>query len=290
MAGMQYMAQAAIPDVASDTVGLFADWARTLGRRAHARRRRPHRSRPLAGRRGSGEHGPGLRLPRHARHLVERLAAVGQAAARLEGRRRRRAGGDARPRAAGARGERALLRPEAQGDGLGRPAGPRPGPQHGRRRLGELAAQGAARVREPVREPRRRLHRRRARRPPQHGDGGDEHVGPHLGERGRDAARRRAGRRRPRSPGGSSSPATSRTSAGRRTRTRRAGITDRDLAEMPPLRGRTALRFDDGRFYAAVEGVFSASQRHVDSALEEEATGGSGSRTRSPASATAGSS
>ena len=55
-----------------------------------------------------------------------------------------------------------------------------------------------------------------------------------------------------------------------------AGITDADLAEMPPLRGRTALRFDDGRFYAVAEGVFSASQRHVDSALKEEATGGWG--------------
>jgi iron complex outermembrane receptor protein len=55
-----------------------------------------------------------------------------------------------------------------------------------------------------------------------------------------------------------------------------AGITDADLAEMPPLRVRTALRFDDGRFYAVAEGVFCASQRRVDSALKEEPTGGWG--------------
>jgi len=55
-----------------------------------------------------------------------------------------------------------------------------------------------------------------------------------------------------------------------------AGRTDRDLAEMPPLRARLALRYDDGRLFGQVQGVFSADQEHVDSTLGEERTPGWG--------------
>jgi iron complex outermembrane receptor protein len=55
-----------------------------------------------------------------------------------------------------------------------------------------------------------------------------------------------------------------------------AGRIDPDLAEMPPLRARVALRYDDGRLFGAVQGVFSADQEHVDSTLGEERTAGWG--------------
>ena len=45
-----------------------------------------------------------------------------------------------------------------------------------------------------------------------------------------------------------------------------------DLAEMPPLRGRMRVRFDDGRLFAEVEGEASAEQTHVDRTLGEAAT------------------
>jgi iron complex outermembrane receptor protein len=48
------------------------------------------------------------------------------------------------------------------------------------------------------------------------------------------------------------------------------------LAEVPPLRARASLRFDDGRFSAAVEGVASAAQRRVDADLREAETPGWG--------------
>jgi iron complex outermembrane receptor protein len=52
------------------------------------------------------------------------------------------------------------------------------------------------------------------------------------------------------------------------------GVTDGDLAEIPPLRGRFTARYDDGRFFGVIEGVFSGGQDHVDSSLDEEPTAG----------------
>jgi iron complex outermembrane receptor protein len=49
-----------------------------------------------------------------------------------------------------------------------------------------------------------------------------------------------------------------------------------DLAEMPPLRGRVGLRYDDGRLFALAEGVFAADQDRVDATLGEQPTPGWG--------------
>ena len=54
------------------------------------------------------------------------------------------------------------------------------------------------------------------------------------------------------------------------------GIADGPLAEMPPLRGRVAGRYDDGRFFGSVEGVFAADQDRVDASLNEARTPGWG--------------
>ena len=54
------------------------------------------------------------------------------------------------------------------------------------------------------------------------------------------------------------------------------GIAAGPLAEMPPLRGRAAARFDDGRLFASVEGVFTADQDRVDPSLNEARTPGYG--------------
>lgn len=54
------------------------------------------------------------------------------------------------------------------------------------------------------------------------------------------------------------------------------GITSGDLAEMPPLRARSSMRFNAARAWAEIEGVFSASQRRVDADLLEEETPGWG--------------
>jgi iron complex outermembrane receptor protein len=50
------------------------------------------------------------------------------------------------------------------------------------------------------------------------------------------------------------------------------GITSTDLAEMPPLRARLRARLDTGRVFAEIEGVASASQTHLDRMLGEAAT------------------
>ena len=42
----------------------------------------------------------------------------------------------------------------------------------------------------------------------------------------------------------------------------------------PALRGRVKIRYDDGRLFGTVEGVFSGRQDHVDSSLDEEPTAG----------------
>jgi iron complex outermembrane receptor protein len=54
------------------------------------------------------------------------------------------------------------------------------------------------------------------------------------------------------------------------------GIAEGPLAEMPPLRGRVAARYDDGRFFGSVEGVFAADQDRVDASLGETRTPGWG--------------
>ncbi len=54
------------------------------------------------------------------------------------------------------------------------------------------------------------------------------------------------------------------------------GIGQGPLAEMPPLRGRVGARYDDGRFFGALEGVFAADQERVDASLNEARTPGWG--------------
>jgi iron complex outermembrane receptor protein len=54
------------------------------------------------------------------------------------------------------------------------------------------------------------------------------------------------------------------------------GILDPDLAEMPPMRSRTNLRYDTGTFFGEIEALFSGPQDHVDSALGEQSTPGYG--------------
>lgn len=54
------------------------------------------------------------------------------------------------------------------------------------------------------------------------------------------------------------------------------GILSKDLAEMPPVTGRTSLRWDDGRFWGEAEGVFAAAQTNVDTDVAEAATPGWG--------------
>jgi iron complex outermembrane receptor protein len=52
------------------------------------------------------------------------------------------------------------------------------------------------------------------------------------------------------------------------------GVNDGDLAEIPPLRARLAARYDDGRLFGVIEGVFSDRQEHIDASLDEEPTAG----------------
>ncbi|MEJ5172591.1 MAG: TonB-dependent receptor [Hydrogenothermaceae bacterium] len=44
---------------------------------------------------------------------------------------------------------------------------------------------------------------------------------------------------------------------------------DSDLAEIPPLKTRLAVRYDDGKFYGLVEGIYQAKQSNVDTDLKE---------------------
>ena len=53
-------------------------------------------------------------------------------------------------------------------------------------------------------------------------------------------------------------------------------ITDEDIAEIPPLKGRLALRFDAGIYFVQIEGIFQATQDRVDSDLKEQKTPGWG--------------
>jgi iron complex outermembrane receptor protein len=52
------------------------------------------------------------------------------------------------------------------------------------------------------------------------------------------------------------------------------GIAASPLAEMPALRARARLRFDDGRWFGGVEEVVTADQRRVDASLGEAPTPG----------------
>ena len=52
------------------------------------------------------------------------------------------------------------------------------------------------------------------------------------------------------------------------------GITDRDVAEVPPLRGRLGLRYDTGMWFVEGETVATSTQNKVDSDLKEQKTSG----------------
>lgn len=54
------------------------------------------------------------------------------------------------------------------------------------------------------------------------------------------------------------------------------GILDANLAEIPPLRLRSTMRYDTGRLFGEVEGVFNGAQRNVDTTLGEQSTAGYG--------------
>jgi len=54
------------------------------------------------------------------------------------------------------------------------------------------------------------------------------------------------------------------------------GMTSDNLSEIPPFTGRVAGRYDDGKYFAELEGVFSAAQNDVDADLQESATPGWG--------------
>jgi iron complex outermembrane receptor protein len=54
------------------------------------------------------------------------------------------------------------------------------------------------------------------------------------------------------------------------------GILGSYLAEIPPMRSRTALRYDSGKIFAEAETVFSGAQKNVDTSLGEQSTAGYG--------------
>lgn len=54
------------------------------------------------------------------------------------------------------------------------------------------------------------------------------------------------------------------------------GILTGDLAEIPPLRSRTAFRYDTARFFGEIEAVFTGRQDNVDRVLGEQSTAGYG--------------
>jgi iron complex outermembrane receptor protein len=57
-------------------------------------------------------------------------------------------------------------------------------------------------------------------------------------------------------------------------KTNKKGLyTDSDLAEIPPLKARLAVKYDDKTFYGLIEGIYSAKQSKVDSDLKEQETG-----------------
>lgn len=54
------------------------------------------------------------------------------------------------------------------------------------------------------------------------------------------------------------------------------GILTSNLAEIPPVRSRTTMRYDTGRTFVEVEALFSGAQRNVDTLLGEQPTPGYG--------------
>lgn len=54
------------------------------------------------------------------------------------------------------------------------------------------------------------------------------------------------------------------------------GILTPNLAEIPPVRSRTTMRYDTGRTFVEVEALFSGAQRNVDALLGEQPTPGYG--------------
>ncbi len=48
---------------------------------------------------------------------------------------------------------------------------------------------------------------------------------------------------------------------------------DNDLVEIPPLKARLAVKYDDRKLYGLIEGIYSAKQSKVDSDLKEQETG-----------------
>ena len=53
-------------------------------------------------------------------------------------------------------------------------------------------------------------------------------------------------------------------------------IKDKDVAEVPPLKGRLGLRYDTGLWFAEAELVASATQNKIDSDVNETKTSGYG--------------
>ncbi|WP_461829526.1 TonB-dependent receptor [Aquifex sp.] len=53
-------------------------------------------------------------------------------------------------------------------------------------------------------------------------------------------------------------------------------IYDKDIAEIPPLTARLALRYDTGTYFGELEGILTATQNNVDSDLQETKTSGYG--------------
>jgi iron complex outermembrane receptor protein len=51
---------------------------------------------------------------------------------------------------------------------------------------------------------------------------------------------------------------------------------DTNLPEIPPLKGRVGLRYDNNTYFGEIEGLFAASQTKVDTVLQEEETSGWG--------------
>lgn len=63
---------------------------------------------------------------------------------------------------------------------------------------------------------------------------------------------------------------------GRKNTNQSLNITDSDVAEVPPLKGRVGLRYDTGMWFVESELVASATQNKVDSNLNEQKTSGYG--------------
>jgi len=63
---------------------------------------------------------------------------------------------------------------------------------------------------------------------------------------------------------------------GKKTTDPARNINDEDVAEIPPLRIRVALRYDTGIYFGEVEGIASATQNKVDEDLGERKTSGWG--------------